>query len=165
MNRWLAEYAIAAHRTRWIGLIGTAAMLTAVVRELSSIYIGVSLAESPFEGDFADMIIAHVSMLVLVGIPFMVRAVFLLIFKPERYLWVALSWVLSFVAVVFYLSEMWPEYGPSRTCVEGGKCFEIYDQRSITDWVLLSALAFILLSIVCAGVTAAIAAGRAYRYK
>jgi len=145
-------------------MIGTAAMLSAVVRELSRIYIGVSLAESPFEGDFADMILAHVGMLVLVGIPFMVRAVFLLIFKPERYLWVALSWVLSFVAVVFYLLEMWPEYGPTKICGEGGRCFTIYDQRG-TDWVLLSAIAFILLSIVRAGVTAAIAAGRAYRYK
>lgn len=132
MNRWLAEYKAAAHRTRWIGLISAVFMLAVVARELCGIYIGVSWSEVPFQGDFAEVVMAQVWMLVLLGGSSVTRAVCLLVFKPEHYLWIALSWLLSFAAVVFYLREKIPSYGHS----------------SSADWVGLACMGFVIFSFL-----------------
>lgn len=164
MNRWLNKYKAAAYQTRWIGLIGAAAMLASIVLELSGIYFAVSVAEVPFGGEFAGMVMRQVWLLVLMGISFMTRALFLLAFKPARYSWVALSWLFSFAAVVLYVWEMSPRYSPATpVCGDDGRCFIIYDIAT-ADWALLAGLAFIVFSIFRILVTAAYA-GNKYQYR
>lgn len=148
MDGWLFEYKDAAHRTRWIGLIGAALMLAVVARELIGLYIAVSWAEVPFQGDFAEVVMAQAWMLVLLGGSSILRAVFLLIFKPERYSWIALSWLLSFAAVIFYLWQTIPSYGHSGSA----------------DWVGLACLGFLTFSFFRVLVTATMAGSR-YRLK
>ena len=161
MKGWLVEYKAASHRTRWISLIGATAMLAAVARELSRIYIGVSWAEA--QGDYADSVMAHVWMLVLIGVSFIIRAFFLLVSKPERYSWVAISWLLSFATVVFYLWEMLPQYSPATICEKDGRCFTIYHHSS-ADWTALAGMGFVVFSFFRVLVRAAVA-GSKYRYR
>ena len=164
MNGWLIKYKIAAHETRWIALIGAALMLAAIGRELSRLYIGVSWSEVPFQGDFADTVMAQVWTLVLVGMSFVVRATFLLLSKPERYSWVAFSWLLSFASIAFYLWEVLPSYSPTTICAEDGQCSTMYHNPGGGDWVAVAGIAFVLLSFVRALITAAMA-GTRYRYR
>lgn len=163
MNRWLVEYKAAAYRTRWIGLTGAALTLGAVACELIRLHTVVSWSEAPFQGDFADMVMARVSLLGLVGIAFIVRAFFLLVFKPERYSWVTVSWFFCFATAIFYLLEMSPGYSPTATCEEDGRCFTIY-HNSNADWVSLACIGFVTFSFFRALVIAAMAGSR-YRLK
>lgn len=163
MNGWLAEYKAAAHRTRWISLLAAGLMVSAVARELISIYIGVSASEVPLQGDYAEAVMAQVGMLVFVGGSFILRVIFLLVFNPKRYSWIAVSWLVSCAAVVSYIWQTMPSYVPATTCGEGGQCFTIYSNAR-ADWVALACFWFVLFSFLRALVTAVQAATR-YRFR
>lgn len=164
MNGWLDKHKAAAYRTRWIGLIGVSAMLASIGLELSGIYFAVSVAEVPFQGDFAEIVMKQVWLLVLLAVSFVVRAVFLLTFKPKHYSWIAFSWLFSVAAVAFYLWEMSPGYSSATpVCGEDGRCYTIYEIAR-TDWAALAGLGFVLFSFVRVLVTAAIA-GTRHRYR
>ena len=131
MNDWLIEYKNAAYRTRWIGITGAILMLAAIGWELFSLYAAVSVAEAHFQGDYAEYVWYLAWMFALISVAFIVRVIFLVVFKPERYSWVAFSWLLSFASVVFYLWQILP--GPTTSCGEEGRCFTIY-YHSSADW-------------------------------
>jgi hypothetical protein len=163
MSRWLDDYKAVSHRTRWIGLIGAAAMLSSVALELSGIYFSVSVAEVPFQGDFADAVMKEVWMGVIVGAAFTARSFVLIVSRPERYSWTAFSGLFSFVIVVFYVLTMSPGYGPTTVCEHDRRCFTIYDIAR-TNWVALAGTGFLLLSFFRCLVTAAWV-GSKQRYK
>ncbi len=163
MKDWLVEYKAAAYRTRWFGITGAVIMLAVVGCELIRLFVNLSAAEVPLSGDTADYVIGLASLYGLIGASFVVRAVFLLVFKPARHSWIAMSWLMSFIAAGFYLWQTIPLYFPAKICREDGPCFTIYHHSS-ADWVGLACVGFVLISPFRALVTAAMAGSR-YRLK
>jgi hypothetical protein len=142
-----------------MSVIAAAIMLASAIVGEYGIYVAISMAEVPFEGELAKAVIPEVLTLGLIAICFAARLALLGISHQEQYVRLLSSWIISAASVAFYLWTFAVAHSPSvETCTPDGRCFTIYDQSEGLNITMFAGLCFLSLSTVRAVFTAAYAA-------
>lgn len=146
MKIWFEQYKDAMHKSRLIGIVAALLIVLCVVREVSRFFTALSIHEELIAVAVIRKELCLIGFAVLVSIVALWRVVILAWSRSHSYVWQILSWWLLVLGLSSYIWLAAPA-NPSSVCDENGVCFGIYDMRNYTNFVAISGLLFILLSL------------------